>query len=168
MTEIVGQIFGWLAALFTIVSYQCKAQKQLLVMQIASTVSLCISYLLLGAYSGLMLNLTALVRNYVYLSREKKVFSWKGWPIVLAGAMAVAGAASWQGPVSLIIIVALVINTLFLASDNVQNLRKSLLLTSTMVLIYNACLGVWGGVFNELFAFSSATVGLLRFKKKNA
>lgn len=168
MTEIVGQIFGWLAPLFTIISYQCKDRKQLLVMQSASTVSLCISYLLLGACSGLALNLTAIVRNYVYISRRKRIFSWKGWPLVLAAAMAVAGTASWEGPISLVIIAALVINTLFLGADNVQNLRKSILLTSTMVLIYNACLGIWGGVLNELFAFASAAVGIIRFKNKSA
>ena len=75
------------------------------------------------------------------------------------------GAVSWQGPMTLLIIVALAANTLFLYFPNVQNLRKSIVVTSTMVLIYNAYFSVWGGVFNEMIAISSAIIGIYRYRK---
>lgn len=75
------------------------------------------------------------------------------------------GALSWQGPMSLLIIVALAVNTLFLYFPNVQNLRKSILVTSTLVLIYNIFYSVWSGVLNELIAISSAVMGIYRYRK---
>ena len=78
--------------------------------------------------------------------------------------MAVCGALSWQGPLSLLIIGALVINTIFLSFDNVQTLRWSLILTCIMTLIYNVAYQSSGGVANEILAMSSAIVGLIRFR----
>ena len=49
--ELSGQILGWLAAFLTFLSYQCKEQKKLIFIQILSAASLCVSYLLLGAYT---------------------------------------------------------------------------------------------------------------------
>jgi hypothetical protein len=162
---IAGQIFGWLAAVLAFISYQCKDHKKLLAVQTFSTLSICISYLLLDARSGMLLNFICILRNFVIFKKDTKIFSYSFWPYVLGGVMAVMGLLSWQGPMSLLIIVALTINTLFLYFPNVQNLRKSILLTSSMILIYNVYYTVWGGVVNELIAISSAIIGLYRYRK---
>ena len=156
---------GWLAALITFLSYQCKEHKKLIIVQTLSTLSICISYLLLGAWSGMLLNVVCIIRNFIIYRKDIKIFSYSFWPYVLAALMGVMGAVSWQGPMSLLVIVALAVNTLFLYFPNVQNLRKSIVITSTMVLIYNAYFAVWGGVFNELIAISSAIIGIYRYRK---
>ena len=156
---IAGQIMGWLAALITFLSYQCKEHKKLIIVQTLSTLSICISYLLLGAWSGMLLNVVCIIRNFIIYRKDLKIFSYSFWPYVLAALMGVMGAVSWQGPMSLLVIVALAVNTLFLYFPNVQNLRKSIVITSTMVLIYNAYFAVWGGVFNEAIAISSSIIG---------
>jgi len=161
---IAGQIMGWLAALITFLSYQCKEHKKLIVVQTLSTLSICISYLLLGAWSGMLLNVVCIIRNFIIYRKDIKIFSYSFWPYVLAALMGVMGALSWQGPMSLLVIVALAANTLFLYFPNVQNLRKSIVITSTMVLIYNAYFSVWGGVFNEAIAISSSIIGIYRYR----
>ena len=163
---IAGQIMGWLAALITFLSYQCKEHKKLIVVQTLSTLSICISYLLLGAWSGMLLNVVCIIRNFIIYRKDIKIFSYAFWPYVLAALMGIMGALSWQGPMSLLVIVALAANTLFLYFPNVQNLRKSIVITSTMVLIYNAYFSVWGGVFNEAIAISSSIIGIYRYRKK--
>ena len=163
---IAGQIMGWLAALITFLSYQCKEHKKLIIVQTLSTLSICISYLLLGAWSGMLLNVVCIIRNFIIYRKDLKIFSYSFWPYVLAALMGVMGAVSWQGPMSLLVIVALAVNTLFLYFPNVQNLRKSIVITSTMVLIYNAYFSVWGGVFNEAIAISSSIIGIYRYRKK--
>ena len=162
---IAGQIMGWLAALITFLSYQCKEHKKLIVVQTLSTLSICISYLLLGAWSGMLLNIVCILRNFIIYRKDIKIFSYSFWPYVLAALMGLMGALSWQGPMSLLVIVALAANTLFLYFPNVQNLRKSIVITSTMVLIYNAYFSVWGGVFNEAIAISSSIIGIYRYRK---
>lgn len=161
---IAGQILGWLAALLTFLSYQCKDHKKLIVVQTLSTLSICISYLFLNAWSGMLLNFVCLIRNFIIYRKDIKIFSYSFWPYVLAGVMGIMGAVSWQGPMSLLIIIALAVNTVFLYFPNVQNLRKSILLTSTMILIYNVYFNVWGGVVNEMIAITSSIIGLYRYK----
>ena len=161
---LVGQIMGWVAALMTFLSYQCKDHKKLLVVQTLSSLSICTSYLFLNAWSGMLLNVVCLIRNFIIYRKDIKLFSYSFWAYVLAGVMAITGVLSWQGPMSLLIVVALAVNTVFLYFPNVQNLRKSILITSTMVLIYNAYYNVWGGVVNEMIAITSSAVGLFRYK----
>ena len=167
MNIIIGNIFSVLAVILTIITYQCKKKNLLLYILTGAAVCLCISYLILGAYSGALLNAVVIVRNLIFAAKKVKFFSYKFWPYLLAAVMAVCGALSWQGPLSLLIIGALVINTIFLSFDNVQTLRWSLILTCIMTLIYNLAYQSYGGVANELLAMSSAIVGLIRFRKKN-
>ena len=162
---LTGQILGWVAAFLTFMSYQCKNHKKLIFVQTAATVSMCASYLLLGAHTGMLLNVVCILRNLIIYKKDVKIFSYPFWPYALAALMAVTGALSWQGPMSLFIIVALAVNTLFLCFPNVQNLRKSILVTSSMVLIYNVYYSAWGGVLNELIAIVSSIIGIYRYRK---
>ncbi len=161
---LAGQILGWLAALLTFISYQCKEHKKLIFVQTASTISICLSYLFLGATSGMLLNIICIIRNLIIYKKDIKIFSYPLWAYVLSIVMGIAGALSRQGPMSLLIVVALAVNTLFLYFPNVQNLRKSILVTSAMILIYNVYYTVWGGVANEMIAIISSIIGICRYK----
>lgn len=162
---LAGQILGWLAALLTFISYQCKEHKKLIFVQTASTISICLSYLFLGAKSGMLLNIICIIRNLIIYKKNIKIFSYRIWPYMLAFMMGIMGVISWQGPMSLLIIIALVVNTLFLYFPNVQSLRKSVIVTSSLIMIYNIYYCVWGGVFNELIAISSSVIGIYRYRK---
>lgn len=162
---LAGQIMGWVAAFLALCSYQCREQKKLILIQTLMTISICISYLLLGAWSGIALNIVCIIRNLIIYRRDVKFFSYSWWPYLLAGIMGIMGFISWQGPMSLLIIAALMINTVFLYFPNVQNLRKSVILTSGMIAIYDIYFSVWGGVMNELIGIASAIIGIYRYRK---
>ena len=161
----IGQSFGFVAFALTFVSYQCKTQKKLLVVQTFATVSILISYGLLGAFAGMALNVCAVVRNLVYYNRGKKIFSGKLIPYLLAALMAIVSILSWQGPITLLITAGLMINTVFLSFDNPQRLRYSILLTSSLVLLYNIFVFSMGGIFNETIAIISSVIGIIRYRK---
>lgn len=162
--QLIGQVFGWITTLLTFLSFQCKEHKKLVIVNTLATASLCMSYLFLGAWSGMLMNLVAILRNFAIYKRNCRFFSHSFWPYFFAILMGILGALSWQGPMSLLVIMALIIGTLFLYSPNVQNLRKITILTSTMVIIYNVYYQVWGGVVNELIAIVSSAIGLYRYK----
>ncbi len=164
---IAGQCMGWIATLLTFLSYQCKSHNKLIVVQTLSSLSICISYFFLNAWSGMLLNIVCIVRNFIIYRKDIKFFSYSFWPYVLSGIMGIMGIVSWQGPMSLLIVVGLAVNTLFLYFPNVQNLRKSILVTSTMILIYNVYYTVWGGVANEMLAIISSLIGIYRYKNVN-
>ncbi|MBE7047516.1 MAG: YgjV family protein [Ruminococcaceae bacterium] len=163
--QLTGQIFGWITTLLTFISFQCKEHKKLVVVNTLATASLCMSYMFLGAWSGMLMNLVAIVRNIAIYKRDCKFFSHSFWPYLFASLMGILGVLSWQGPMSLLVIAALIIGTLFLYSPKVQNLRKVTVLTAIMVIIYNVYFKVWGGVVNELIAMASAVIGIYRYRK---
>lgn len=163
--QLIGQVFGWITALLTFLSFQCKEHKKLVVVNTIATASLCASYMFLGAWSGMLMNVVAILRNYTIYKRDCKFFSHSFWPYFFAVLMGTLGALAWQGPISLLVVMALIISTLFLYSPNVQNLRKITILTATMITIYNVYYQVWGGVVNELIAMVSAVIGIYRYRK---
>ena len=163
---IIGQVLGIAATIITGISYQMNSKRSLLLVQTIATLCTCLAYLFLGAASGFALNIVCIVRNVVFYFQKN---TGKG-PLLtaslLALCMVVIGAFSWQGPVSLLIIVALAANTVFLSFGDPQLLRKSILGTSTMVLLYNVFVFSLGGIANESLAIISSIVGIIRFRKE--
>ena len=165
LNVIFGQIFGVIATVITFFSYQVNSKKLLLLLQTAATVCVCVSYLLLGATSGFVMNLVCIVRNAVFYFQ--KSHSAINYTIagLLALIMAALGFAAWQGPVSLLVIVGLSVNTMVLSMGKPQVLRISILFTSTLVLIYNIFVFSFGGIANEIVAILSSVIGIIRFCK---
>ena len=139
-----------------------------MLLQTATTLVFVVHYLLIGALSGMALNAVGLIRNIVYSNREKKLFSGRLWPIAFAVIMGVMGLLSWQGWYSIFVVVGLVINTLCLALPDPQKIRKSILVTSPLVLAYDAFALSVGGMIYESVAILSSLVGILRFRKQEA
>ena len=166
MNEIIGQILGILATVLTGISYQANDKKRLLMIQSAATLSTCLGYLFLGAYSGFALNIVCLLRNGTFFFLKKESRAYRAAAIALSALMVGVGCLSWQGWASLLIIVALALNTLFMAFGSAQTLRYSVLCTSSLVLAYNIVVFTVGGVLNEGLAIASSLVGILRFRKR--
>lgn len=163
--EIAGHLIGGIAILLFFLSYQVSEKKKLLVVQTVGTALFCIQYILIGAYSGFALNIVCVIRNILFYYRDKKVLSGVWLPILLAVVMGVLSLYSWDGYHSLLIAVGLMINTLCMGLCDAQNLRKSVLITCPMVLIYNVFELSYSGMINESISLISATIGILRYKK---
>ena len=166
---IIGQILGVLATVLTFLSYQVNTKKLLLTVQSVATLCTCLSFFFLDATTGFALNLVCLLRNVVfYFQKSKTKLSYIS-AVILALVMVVLGAMSWQGWISLLMIVALAANTLFLSLGDPQLLRKSILVTSAMVILYNIFVFSLGGIANEAISIISSAIGIFRYRKqKNA
>ena len=165
MKEIIGQVLGVIATLITFLSYQTNTKRSLIITQTAATFFNCISYLLLGATSGFVLNVVCVVRNVIYYFQKTRSRANLVCAFALAAIIGALGALSWQGPISLLIIIALAVNTVFLSFGRPQLLRYSILFTSTAILVYNAYFIAVGGMANEAVAIVSSIIGIIRFKK---
>ena len=133
----------------------------------AATVCTCLSYLFLGGTSGFVLNIVCLVRNLCFYFRKEGTWLHGVFTGVFMMAMIALGAASWQNFFSLFLIVALTVNTLFVALGKPQTLRFSILFTSALVIVYNVSVLSVGGILSETLAILSSTVGIYRFRKES-
>ncbi len=164
---IIGQIIGVIAMAIFFVSYQCKEQHKLMVIQCIAVLSICVHYLLIGATSGLILNVICLIRNICYANRDKKLLSGRWVPIFFAVAVGTVGILSWEAYYSVFIVVGLVVNTLCLSFKDTQKLRYSILITSPLVFTYDVFVMSVGGMANEALAVTSSVIGIIRVKKES-
>ncbi len=164
---IIGQVFGVIAIILGFLSYQMKTQKQLLVCQTATSLVFCIHYFLIGATTGMAMNMVNVVRNIFYYRRNQKGDKSLIVPIIFTSILAVIGILTWNGWYSIFVFLGLIINSMCMSFADPQNVRKSILVTSPMVLIYDAFALSLGGFIYESVAIISSVIGILRNAKKN-
>lgn len=167
MNEIIGQILGIISAILTLLSYQMKDKKNIMIFQTIATAFTCVSFFFLGALSGFALNIVCLVRNGVFsiVDTKKRYSRWLG--VLFAAIMVVFGIISYQYWFSLLITLALIVNSIFISLDSPQTLRKSILFTSSLVLIYNCIVFSIGGIVNEGVSIVSSAIGVWRYRNKD-
>ena len=165
---VIGQILGIIATILSFVSYQMNTKKRLIMFSTLGTLATCLSFFFLEAWSGFALNIVCIVRNIMFYFLDEKSKANYISASVLALIMVVLGVFSWQGPVSLLAIIPLAANTVFMSFGNPQLLRKSILFTSTALMLYNVFVFSLGGIANEAVAVGSSVIGIIRFRQKKA
>ena len=165
MNFIIGQILGFVATALTVLSYQVNTKRALLLVQTAATVCTCLSFLFLGATAGFVLNIVCIVRNVCFYVQATPTRRCTWTAVGLSLVMGVLGALSWEGAVSLLIILPLMANTLFMSRGDPQLLRYSVTVTSTLILLYNVYAFSLGGILNEGLSVVSSIVGILRYRR---
>ena len=73
---------------------------------------------------------------------------------------------TWQAWYSIFVLLGIAINTFCVGVCNSQNLRKSLLVTCPLVLIYDVFTMALSGIVFEVVGIISALIGIIRYSKK--
>ena len=166
--EIIGQALSLVAVALFATSYQIKKNRSIIIVQTAGTVCFCLSYLLIGATAGFAINIVCILRNILYIFIPPKTTLLYVATAALVAAMGVVGSLSWEGPVSLLIILPLMVNTVFLSLENPTLLRKSVVFTSSGILVYNIFVASGGGIISESISISSSIVAIIRYRKSSS
>lgn len=163
---MLGQIASIIGMALTIVSFQMKTRKQIILLQTAGSVFFLLSYLLLESWSAVYLNVVFLIRNIVfYFSKDKKWAQHKAWLALLLCAVVAAGAIGFRSWLDLLPIVGSVFGTVAMYMQNENMLRLLKLGDSPCWLIYNCTVPSTGGIICEIFNIISIVVGLIRYKE---
>ena len=174
--EIIAQIFGIVAMIFNILSYQGKSQRTVIALQLLGASLFTVNYLLLGATVGGILNIIAAIRAVVFIFKDKLGADRLIWFIFFIASYVSVYVLNFtlfgKEPTAfnLIIEVLPVIGMLALnigyRLKNSANIRKLGLISSPAWLIYNIVAGSWGAIICEVFTLVSILVGMLRHDKK--
>ena len=176
--EIFAQGIGVVAMFFNILSYQCKKQKTIIVLQLLGSALFAVNFLLLGALVGGILNMICVVRAVVYLYKDKlKADRWPWLALFIATYLTsyilnftVFGKAptAWNLLVEMIpVIGTTAINVGFMLKD-AASVRKCALVGSPCWLTYNLIVFSLGAILCEVFTLCSVGIGMLRLDKKKA
>ena len=177
MFSIITQIIGLLAMSVSVLSFQKKTQKEIVILQSISTVLWCSHFLMLGAYTGSMLNLIAATRNLLLTQREKR--PWTRSPLVV---LLVAFASCLVYALSFLVfgvkptcfnlfieilpVIGMVATSLSVREKEAKNVRLFALISSPLWLIYNVMNHSIGGSITETFSIASIVIAYLRLDRK--
>ena len=166
MRYVIGQWTSVIGMLLTVLSFQMKTRKQIIIFQTLGSTFFLASYFLLGSWTGVYMNIVYLSRNIVfYCSKEKAWAQKKSWLYIFLGASALAGLLGYQSIIDVLPICGAVFATTAMYMQNENKLRLLNLAASPCWLIYNINLSSSGGVICEVFNIVSIIVGLIRYRE---
>lgn len=160
--KILTQIIGIAAMVASVYSFQLNKHKHIMIAQIIATALFGIQYYFLGAFTGTALDAVAVVRDIVFYNKDKKWASGNVWTVLFSLMMVVFGIVTYQGWVSVFMIISMVFNTITFSFTNPKLVRRTILIASPFMLVYNILTGSAGGIINEVFAEISSVIGMLR------
>ena len=164
--ETLGQIISIAGMILTVSSFQLKTRKKILLFQTLGSSLWLISYLLLGTWAGVYINLVFLIRNVIFYFRQDKKWAQSiAWLPIMAAACIAAGVIGYKTPWDLLPVVGAVIGTFSMYMSNENMLRVLKLGESPCWLIYNSSIPNIGGIICEVCSLTSLIVGLIRYRK---
>ena len=162
MTDIIAQALGIVGAFFNISSFQLKSNKKLILCQFLGSSFFLFNYLLLGGYTGCIMNGLGVARNLVFSAGAK---TRKLYILILISLALILGTAfTWEGYLSLLPLVGMIAATVGMYSNNGKVIRMAqLFISSPCWLIYNFATFTVGGIACEVFVIASTLISFIRY-----
>ena len=166
MQQLAGQILSIIGMILTVLSFQMKNKKQILIMQTAGSAFFLSSFILLGSLSAVYLNVVFLIRNIIFYFRtDKKWARSKIWLYALLVAVTLAGLLGYRSLWDILPVIGSIFGTVAAYMDSENMFRILKLGDSPCWFIYNLSIPSLGGLICETINIISIITGLIRFRK---
>ena len=160
--ELIIQLVGVIGIIASIISFQCKKHNSILLFRTLNEAFFAVQYFLLGAYTGMAMNMVGCVRNIIFSKQVEKGRKTTAAMVIFSALFVLFGIFTWQGAKSILIIIAKVLSTVAYGNKNTTVVRTILFITCTSWLIYNCFVGSIAGVACEAFTLISLIAGVIR------
>lgn len=138
------QILGFVAWLLLVYSYYRENTNKILIFQILSTILFCVHYYLLGAYSGLLICIYEVIRDYSYYKTDKDNYIFIGSAVVYA----VSAMITYTSILDLFPYIASMIDGFFLTKKR-KVVVFGAIVTYTMWFIYDMYARSYSGAITD-------------------
>ncbi len=176
MPPVVIQILGILGMIMALISFQQKTQKGIVLMQLCCSAFFAIHFILLGAVTGGILNVMAVIRAIVYSQKGKKWADHIAWPILFCILSLVIYALTFicfgvepslkNFLLELLPALGIISTTIAFRMERAKDVRLLSMINSPLWLIYNSINFSIGGILTECFSLISIIIGILRLDIK--
>lgn len=158
----IVQLIGYVGAALGILGFQLNNRKNIIAAQTASLFIFAIHLFLLKAYSGAVIELLGIFRNYTYIKYRKK-YKKPLIPIIVIAIFSLATAVTWDGVTSLLPLVGMSFGAIAFWQTNSRNIRLITLLGLPPWFIYFYLISSFSGMLLMMFLFSSVVVAIIRY-----
>ncbi len=168
--EKVAQIIGIVAVVTFLLSYQQKKRKNIILLNATSRILYIIQYILLGAFSGAVLDVLGAVSSIIAGNKHKGFIKKHPFFCILAinFLMTIAGVAialkneSW---IDLFSLAGVLLHTSAFWLTNEKHIRRVSLIGSPCWLIYNFSSRAYGSAVGDLLSICSIVIAMIRYRK---
>ena len=167
---IISQIIGLTAVGLYLLSYQLKKRRQIVWITCISNALYVLQYILLGAYSGAVMDFLSTVSSFMAAKKNEAPFSryarWLAFSnlfvIAVAGIVSATLQHDW---IELIPVAGAILQTGGLWCDNEQTIRKFGLCGAPFWLVYNYISQSYAAALGSLIAIVSVIIAMIRYRE---
>lgn len=173
---IIAQAVGLLAMAFNILSYQQRTRERAIAFQLCGGGLFAVNFLLLGATTGAILNVLAVVRAIVFLKRDTFRANHPAWLVGFIAAYGASYVATFallgKDPtaanliVEFLPVIGMTATTLSFRLTDAKAIRCYGLISSPSWLIYNVCCFSVGAIVCEVLSLFSIVIGIFRLDRQ--
>ena len=157
----IAQLFGIIALVILIMSFQKNKKDTLLKYQIFSSLLFALQYLFLNAISGCLMNLMTMARNLIYKKFNDKIPI--KYLILVIICMIILSFISYNGIISLLPTLAVIIYSIALWQKNLTVTRIAEIISCSLFIIYNIKVLAISGFVSTLIEMFSAIIAIYKF-----
>lgn len=165
--EIFAQIVGTVGLVASLLSFQQKKRRNIMLFQMSASLMFSTQLFMLGAITGGCLDMISFVRTLIFANNGKKWASSRWWLVFFIVVMIGTGILTWDNAWSILPMIGAILSTLALWMKNETHIRLISLLVGPCWLVYNLIHGAYTGALNEVLAMTSIVIGLLRFDRRS-
>lgn len=160
---IIAHIIGFFGMASAMLSFQCRDSRKMFVVQGICALMFTLHFGLLGAFTGMLQNILAILRA-VLLRIDKKWANGKIVPVILSVLFIITGIITYDGFFSIFPPLAMVVSTFVMWTKNGKHIRiAQLSCISPLWIIYNASVYSVSGCITETFNIISIIVSIIRY-----
>ena len=159
---LISQFISLIGMAFGLVAFQCKKHSGIMAFKLTHELLSAIHYVILGEYTGAVMNLLGCVRNGLFSVLVSKGKKTTGYVVLFSFLFIGFGALVWEGPKSLLIMGAKVLSCIAYGCKDTAVVRKLALLTNTGWFIYNLIVFSIAGFVCDGLLIVSVIIGIVR------
>ena len=163
--ETIALIVGLAAVFLYLLSFQFPKRRAIIACNVVSRVLYILQYLLLGAFEGAAMDISAIPSSVLAARKHLPVVARHRW-LILAGVNAfivVLGILAWQDWLSWVPIVGVLLETNAMWFTREKHIRLFSLSCLPFWLFYNVRCGAYGSALGNVLAAISIVSALLRY-----
>lgn len=163
---LVGKIAGYIAIVASMLIYQQKTRRNLLICKAVTDVLWIVHYFLLGAYTGAAVTCVALVREVVFFRSDRRGKTGKRILVCFLCISVLCSAITWGSIFSVFMMLGSLLSIVSFWIGEPKVSRIMAFPISGCMLIYGVSNGSVAVLINEVLVMVSSAIGILKQDRK--
>ncbi len=165
--KIIAEVIGYVAVFFAFIMFQQTSRKRLIFCKLIIDFLWITHFAMLGGYTIVCTTSISVLRELVFINRDKRFFSSRIWLFAFLLFYAATPIFTWEGIHSIFPAISSIAATVSLWVQSVNRTKQISLMVSISQLIYEAVVCSYAAMTGEVVTILSIIISFIRMRMKN-